>query len=139
MKKILLALLCTYGLFAQEIAMVKLLKGKVSATMDSKVVNLEVGSLLDEKMIIQTSSGSSTTIVFNDNSILVLGENSILNLKKYTFKPEEKKYEFKLFLKIGAATFESGEIGVVAPESFTFEIPQGTVAIRGTKFAVKVD
>ena len=128
-----------YTLSAGEIAIVKMLKGQASASMDAKVINLSIGSVLDEKMIIQTKNNSSATIVFNDSSVLVLGGNSIVNLKKYIFEPKRKSYEFKLVLKKGSATFESGDIGKLSPESFTFETPQGTVSIRGTKFAVKVD
>ena len=140
MKKLwILIMALVMSVSAQEIAIVKLLQGNVKASSAGKSVNLKLGSMLDENMVVETSAKSSTTIVFNDNSVLVLSENSIINLKKYVFKPSEKSYDFQLFLKHGSATFESGKIGEVAPESFIFETPQGTVSIRGTKFLVNVE
>lgn len=139
MKKFFLILLVSSSVYAAEVGIVKLLKGVVSASIDSNIQNLSVGSILDEKVIIETKENSSVTIVFNDSSVLVLGPNSIINLKKYLFKPKENLYDFQLFLKKGAATFESGDIGKVSPESFIFKTPQGTVSIRGTKFAVKAE
>ncbi len=38
----------------------------------------------------------------------------------------------------GLATFESGKIGKLSPESVRFRIPEGTIGIRGTKFYVEV-
>ena len=90
-------------LFAKEIATVKLLKGDVKASLHSKSVALQVGSTLDEEMVVQSAANSSVTIVFNDNSVLVLGENSIVSLKKYLFKPKEELYDFEVFLETGSA------------------------------------
>ena len=139
MKKICMLMLFIGALYANEIATVKLIEGEVKATLGTEVRVLKAGSSLDEKMLIQTAKDSSTTIVFHDNSVLVLGPNSMISLAKYIFKPKENIYDFKLYLKRGSAVFESGDIGKRSPESFKFETPQGTVAIRGTKFIVGVE
>jgi hypothetical protein len=34
---------------------------------------------------------------------------------------------------------ETGKIGKLAPQNFAFQIPQGTIGIRGTKFIVDVE
>ena len=144
MKNLIVRFVFIFGLVGgflngAEIATVKLLEGTLKASMQNQTVKLKVGDRLSSDMVLQTSKGSSTTIVFDDNSVLVLGENSIMNLQKYIFKPKVKKYSFELYLKSGSATFESGKIGEESPESFIFRTPQGTVSIRGTKFAVKID
>ena len=139
MSKYLIVLLFLSSLVAKDIATVKLLQGDVSASLNAKAKSLSVGDSLSERMVVQTASNSSTTLVFEDNSVLVLGENSIINLKKYIFEESQKNYDFELFLSKGSAVFESGDIGKLSPESFVFETPQGTVAIRGTKFVVKVE
>ncbi len=123
---------------AGEIAVVKEVKGTVIAKTAHDVIKLKAGDSLDEKMIIITKSNSLAVIIFKDNSVLNLGENSILNLQRFVFEPEKKKFVFNLFLKKGSLIFESGKIGDLAPESFEMRTPQGIVAIRGTKFAVRV-
>ncbi len=139
MGKYLIVLLFLSSLVAKDIATVKLLQGDVSASINGQAKVLSIGDSLSENMVVQTALKSSITLVFKDSSVLVLGENSIVNLKKYIFQPTQKSYDFELFLSKGSAVFESGDIGKFSPESFVFETPQGTVAIRGTKFVVKVE
>ena len=85
-----------------------------------------------------TGSNSRVGVIFRDGSVLSLEGNSFLRIKEFIFQPIEDKFDFKLFLKKGTALFESGKIGTLSPKSFRFEIPQGTVGIRGTKFLVEV-
>ncbi len=139
MSKYLIVLLFLSSLVAKDIATVKLLQGDVTASINAQAKVLNIGDSLSETMVVQTAVKSSTTLVFKDGSVLVLGENSIVNLKKYIFQPTQKSYDFELFLSKGSAVFESGDIGKLSPKSFVFETPQGTVAIRGTKFLVKVE
>ncbi len=139
MSKYLIVLLFLSSLVAKDIATVKLLQGDVTASINAQAKVLNIGDSLSETMVVQTAVKSSTTLVFKDGSVLVLGENSIVNLKKYIFQPTQKSYGFELFLSKGSAVFESGDIGKLSPKSFVFETPQGTVAIRGTKFLVKVE
>ncbi|WP_297482560.1 FecR domain-containing protein [Sulfurimonas sp.] len=123
---------------ADEIAVVKTVKGEVVAKSSSGVVKLKEGSVLSASSIVITKSNALVVIIFKDNSVLNLGENTVLNLQKYVFKPTKKDYAFNLFLKKGSLIFESGKIGELAPEDFQLKTPQGIVAIRGTKFAVRV-
>lgn len=124
---------------AAEIAVVKDVKGKVFAKQDDKLISLKEGSVLDENMSVLTKKDSMTVLVFRDTSTLTLGENSVINLNRFVFKPAEKKYDFKMFLHKGSLIFESGKISDLAPQAFELKTPSGIVAIRGTKFAVKVE
>ncbi len=126
------------SLSAKDIAIVKSIEGSVSAKSRDSLVVLKNGDWLSQKMSVITGDKSSVTIIFKDNSVVVLGSNSILILQKYTFQMQKKKYKFKLKLQKGTASFESGKIGELSPEDFTFVTPEATVGIRGTKFIVKV-
>lgn len=138
MKKIIVYLILVSTIMAQDIAIVKELKGDVLAKSD-KLYTLYNGMRLAQDMIIITKDKSSVKIIFNDNSVVSLGSNSILNLKKFVFSPDEKSYDFKLFLEKGKLVFESGKISELSPEDFELQTPEGIVAIRGTKFIVNVD
>ncbi|WP_373000326.1 FecR domain-containing protein [Sulfurimonas sp.] len=138
MKYILSILLLLTSLNASEIAFAKSVKGDVTVKSGDKTSNIKSGSTLDSGMILITKEKSSITIIFKDGSNLVLGPNSMIKLEKFLFKPIEKEYEFELFLEKGSVAFESGKIGDLSPEDFILKTPDGTVAIRGTKFAVKV-
>jgi len=128
-----------FTLGAQEIALVQRVKGDVFAKSANETKRLHKGSLLDANMTIFTKENSLVTIIFKDDSILNLGENTLINLQTFVFQVEKHQYDFKLYLKKGEMVFESGKIGDLAPEDFQLKTPQGIVAIRGTKFAVKVE
>ncbi len=138
MRYLLTLLLLIANIYAADIAIVKEINGDVRAKTQQSTHQLVLGERLSEQMIIITKANSSLKIIFNDNSTLVLGENSLLNLKTFVFKPMSQEYEFKLFLQKGSLSFESGKIGELSPESFELKIPEGVVAIRGTKFLVMV-
>jgi len=139
MKYIFMIFIVVVGLLnSKEVAIVKSINGNVFAKLDTTNIKLRDGDSLNEHMIVRTQSNSGITILFNDDSSLVLGSNSIINIEKYLFNKADKEYDFVLFLEKGTASFESGDIGEKSPESFIFKTPEGTVAIRGTKFLVKV-
>jgi len=127
------------GLEAQEIAVVKTLRGDVYAKSAEKIISLHEGSLLDVNMTVFTKANSLVTIIFEDDSVLNLGANSLINLQAFVFQVSKREYDFKLYLKKGSIVFESGKIGDLSPKDFQLKTPQGIVAIRGTKFAVKVE
>ena len=134
MKYIVLLLVSLFVVLnADEIAVVKTVKGEVVAKSSSGVVKLKEGSVLSASSIVITKSNALVVIIFKDNSILNLGENTVLNLQKYVFKPTKKDYAFNLFLKKGSLIFESGKIGELAPEDFQLKTPQGIVAIETVK------
>jgi len=138
MKYILLIFFLFAYTQANEIAIAKSVKGAVTAKDSTDSIKVINGSNLDSGMVIMTGDKSSVTIIFKDNSELILGSNSLLNLKKYVFEPVKDEYDFQLFLEEGSLSFESGKISDMSPESFVLSTPEGTVAIRGTKFFVKV-
>jgi len=123
---------------ADEIAVVKSLKGEVLAKSKNEVVKLKVGALLDSETILISKENSLAVIIFKDNSILNLGQNSVVNLKKFIFDTQANDFDFKLFLQKGSLIFESGKISEFSPEDFELKTPDGIVAIRGTKFGVYV-
>jgi hypothetical protein len=124
---------------AVEIAVVKDVQGKVFAKTATQLIVLKEGAVLDDTMSIITKADSRVIIIFKDTSSLVLDQNSVLNLSRFVFEPAKKQYDFKLFLHKGSLVFESGAIGDLAPQAFELKTPSGIVAIRGTKFAVKVE
>jgi hypothetical protein len=135
---VLVMLMLVASLSAKEVAFVKEVSGSVTAKDEKGSMLVTKGQWLSEKMILSTQNESSVTLIFKDNSLVSLGSNSILVLEKYLFEPALKEYEFKLSLQAGTASFESGKIGELSPESFSFQTPEATVGIRGTKFIVKV-
>lgn len=124
--------------FSDDIAIVKTISGDSFAKRDQAMVELKVGNQLQIGDTLITKSNSSIGIIFHDGTVLSLGENSILSIDEFLFKPLENKFNFDINMQKGLASFESGKIGDLSPQSVKFRVPEGTVGIRGTKFYVKV-
>ena len=106
--------------------------------LDSEIKVKEDAEYIFKGDIVETGSSSSATLIFNDGTIVSLDAKSLLKIDDYLFKPSKKQYKFDIFLKNGVATYESGKMGKVAPEKISFNVPEGTIAVRGTKFLVEV-
>ncbi len=138
LKAILFFALTSTMLFAGNIAIVKKISGKVFAKRDAKMIVLAPGTKLFQGDILITKKDSKVGIIFDDGTLLSLGENSILNINRYIFKPATNNFDIDLDMKKGLAAFQSGKIGKLSPKSVKFKIPEGTIGIRGTKFLVQV-
>jgi len=125
-------------MFAQDVAIVKKVSGEVFAKRLKNIEELSIGSKIQEKDIIITKTNSNIGLIFEDGTIISLGENSVLSINKYLFRPSQNEFMFDVDMSKGLATFESGKIGKLAPEAVKFRVPEGTVGIRGTKFYVEV-
>ena len=131
-------LLCGSAIAADDIAIVKQAQGDVTIKRVGELLAVRQSDKLQAGDILITGKNSRVGVIFHDGSVLSLEEKSFLRIKKFVFKPIENTFKFNLQLKKGAALFESGKIGILSPEDFTFEIPEGTIGIRGTKFLVEV-
>ena len=139
MLKILTILVFSVSLLISgEIAIVKKMSGDVTLKRDKKIEKVSIGMELKEGDVLMTKQNSSVGFIFQDGSVLSLGENSILTINKYLFKPVKNKFSFDVKMYKGLATFESGKIGKLAPKSVKFRVPDGIIGIRGTKFFVEV-
>jgi len=138
MKTILFLLVFFSFVYAfDSVAIVKNVKGEVYAKRADKLVRLKAGSELTQKDVIITKENSAVGIVFKDGSLLSLGENSVLSIRRYIFKPSSNDFDIDLKLKKGTSAFESGKIGKLSPKSVKFRVPEGVIGIRGTKFFVE--
>lgn len=135
---IVFMLTTSFVIAANTVAITKKIEGEVNIQRDTKTMMLKVGDNIKQQDVIMTEGNGSVGILFHDGTALSLGENSIISIEKYIFKPAEKKYDFKLDMKKGLASFESGKIGKIAPKAVKFKVPDGIIGIRGTKFFVEV-
>jgi hypothetical protein len=134
----LLLLIFVTTTWAEDIAIIKNAEGVVTIKRGTTILPAHSSEKLQQGDILITASDGHVGIIFHDGSVLALRENSFLQIKAFEFEPLEENFNFRLQLKKGTALFESGKIGDLAPENFSFEVPEGTIGIRGTKFLVEV-
>ncbi|MDD3800968.1 FecR family protein [Desulfuromonas thiophila] len=121
------------------VAVVKQVAGQAELVRAGQRQPLMAGMALQAGDVLTTAADGQVGLIFHDGSVLALRDNSFLRIQAFRFEPLEEQFDFQLSLEQGGALFESGKIGTLAPEQFSFAIPQGTIGIRGTKFIVEVE
>lgn len=116
----------------------KKLQGAVSILRNGKEFTAQLNDKLFQIDEIRTGFQSSAGIIFEDNTIISMGADSRLRLESFRFSPVKKDFSFVCRMMKGTFIYLSGMIGKIAPESIRIETPDGTAAVRGTKFAVQI-
>lgn len=116
----------------------RMTKGDVFIERGGKSIKAENGSAVYQNDTVQTGANGSVGIVFKDNSRISLGPNSRLDLKKFVFKPADNQFSMINKLTKGTASFVSGKMTKLSPESVVLETPTATIGVRGTTYNVKV-
>jgi hypothetical protein len=120
-------------------ATVKKVSGMATITRQGRALPATVGMEILENDTIRTGRDGSIGIVFNDETLLSLGPESVLVIDEFVFTPKQGKFSIVLRMLKGTAAYLSGLISKLAPESAHFKTPTASIGIRGTKFVVKVE
>jgi hypothetical protein len=88
--------------------------------------------------VVRTGKDGSMGIVLTDDTTISLGPNSELAIKEYAFDPKEGKFALLARMAKGTFVYLSGVIAKLAPNSVHLEIPDATIAVRGTKLLIEV-
>jgi len=122
-----------------SIATVQNVSGTAAVVRQGQTISASVGLEIRENDTLCTGPDGSIGMVFNDDTSLSLGPESVLIIDKFVFAPRQGKFSMVLRMIKGTAAYLSGLICKLAPGSLLFETPTASIGIRGTKFVVKVE
>jgi hypothetical protein len=122
---------------APHAALVKSITGHVTIVQGDATRDAAPGAQLRVSDRVLTAPGATAAIVFKDGTMLTLGGGADVRLRDYVFEPRAGRYAFSLYMEKGAAIYESGKIGKLAPEVVKVETPKATVGVRGTRFLIE--
>ncbi len=122
----------------QEVGSVKTLEGAVVAVRDGQEIPIAVDDRLFAEDVVRTAVDGSIGIVLRDNTTLSLGPQSELAMKEFDFRPNEGAFSLVVNVIRGTFVYVSGKIAELAPETIKVETPVGSIAVRGTKFLVRI-
>lgn len=88
--------------------------------------------------LIVTEEKGRVKIVFRDDTIVTLGENSRVKLTSYSWSKERKKGKFKVTINEGLFRIIGGKITKSSPEAFVARTPAASIGIRGSAYAGSV-
>lgn len=122
----------------QAVGSLRMVSGEAFVERDSKDIKAANGLQLYQGDLLKTGKDGSMGIIFKDDSRMSMGPNSRLSITKYMFKPADNNLSMLTKISKGTATYNSGRIGKLSPQSVSMETPTSTIGIRGTSFYIKV-
>jgi hypothetical protein len=114
-------------------------KGDVLIERNGSIVKTEDGTPVYQNDTVKTGADGSVGIIFKDTSRISLGPNSRLDLKKFVFNPAKGQFSMVNKLTKGTASFVSGRMTKLSPDSVILETPTSTIGVRGTTYNIKVN
>lgn len=117
---------------------IKVSTGAAFIVRDGAEIPAQLGQNLFETDGIRTGGDGKIGVTLNDDTRLSLGPNSELKLERFTYAPADSNFGLALKFVRGAATYVSGRIAKLAPDSIRLETPAAIVGVRGTTLAISV-
>lgn len=117
---------------------IKVSTGAAFIVRDGAQVPAQLGQVVFESDGLRTGADGKIGVTLNDDTRLSLGPNSELKLEQFKFTPADSAFGLALKFVKGAATYVSGRIAKLAPDSIKLETPAAIIGVRGTTLAIRV-
>lgn len=135
----MLLILAAFSAHAEGIGKIKTLSGQVMIERGGKAVTPKVGDAVYQTDKIVTGNDGSVGMLFDDDSRISAGPDSVLALDKFAFDPKTSDGNFDVSMKKGTLSVISGKLTAKTPGALKVKTPAAILAVRGTEFSVKVD
>ena len=116
----------------------KSVSGQVTIKRGQNEITAVKGARIFPKDRIISSENSSAALILEDDTIICLGPDSTMEMNSFIFDPSVYAYGMATRILKGSFLFLSGVIAKLAPEKVKIDTPDGTIAVRGTRFLVEV-
>ena len=114
--------------------------GVVGAAI-GEIKNQDNESLVDGSKIffgdtIISKEKSNAQILFLDQTVLTLGEDTELTIDEFIYDPKSHEGSFISNVKSGTVKFITGQISKQNPDNLEVKVPSGVLGARGTEFII---
>ncbi len=136
------SMLLTTGVWADEmppIGYVKNITGEATVTIMGHIIRAKVGTPIYQSSVLNTRAQSSIGITLKDATVISLGPETEFAIDEYAYAPAKNKLKLGSRITKGSLNYVSGIIAKLQPEAVKIKTPTGTIGVRGTRFAVKVE
>ena len=117
---------------------IKVSSGSAFIVRDGAQLPAQVGQVVFQADGLRTGGDGKVGVTLTDDTRLSLGPNSELKLERFMYAPAESGFSLVLKFVKGAATYVSGRIAKIAPDSIRLETPAAIIGVRGTTLAIQV-
>lgn len=133
-----LLLLTVVGAHGQEVGTVAAVEGEAQIVRGGTRTPAQVGSAVAVGDTLHTGRPGRLRVVFQDDSVNVLGDDSQMVISAQTFEPERGVVESALRLVQGKLRAIASEYYHQTGASYRVETPTAVAGVRGTEFIVSV-
>ncbi|MEQ8816008.1 MAG: FecR family protein [Thalassobaculum sp.] len=120
------------------IGVVKTTEGAVELLRGGAALAAEVGGEVHLSDRLRTGPDGAAGVTLNDGTLISLGPNSLFEFSEFEYSPKRGAFGFLGSALGGTVLYSSGKIGKLAPERTRIRTPVSVIAVRGTRFAVRL-
>ena len=124
---------------AEQVGRIRTLEGEASILRAGARLPAAVGGALFRGDVLLTGKPGAVGIVLSDETTVSLGSGSELSLVAFSFVPNEGRFGLVMRMARGTFAYLAGLIGKLAPDTIQLQLPDATIAVRGTKLLVTVE
>jgi hypothetical protein len=124
---------------ATEVGQIKTLSGDVRIERSGEQVVAEPGDKVQQSDVLVTGPDGRVGITFVDNTRFAAGPDTRVELSRFRFDPTTHEGEFLATIERGTLAVTSGQLAKQSPDQMKVRTPSTVLAVRGTKFLVRVD
>ncbi|MCB2180916.1 MAG: FecR domain-containing protein [Desulfobulbaceae bacterium] len=115
------------------------IRGTVTATNgqgQTRTLSIKSPIYVDDS--ITTAKRGRLQILFKDNSIISLGNDTVTKINDYQWNPDKEEAKLNTEIKEGVFRVMGGLISKKSPEEFKVQTPAATLGIRGSMYSGRV-
>ena len=116
----------------------KVVQGQAQVTDARGSRALQPGDAVASADSISTGANSAASVVLRDGTTMVLGANSHVDLKNFTYDATTQEGNVLVSVLRGSMRMLTGLIGKTRPDAIKVTTPTSTIGILGTDFIVEV-
>ena len=121
-----------------SIGKITAISGSASIERNQQTFSAKTNSLIEAKDTITTNESTQLQMIFNDKTVITLGENTRFSVESYAFDNTDKS-QVNFSLTKGFMKSVTGQIGKLAPNRFKVKTKDATIGIRGTIFTLETN
>lgn len=106
--------------------------GEAGAERAGQKIALKRGTLVEEGDKLITGPGASAQVMFTDQGLVALRENTVFKIDKFSFQKGADAANFKL--EKGGVRTVTGQVGKANNKDYSLDAVVATIGIRGTNF-----
>ena len=138
LSKVLIIIFLTFASVANASnnSFVGVIGAAIGDIKNQKNESLSNGSKIFFGDTIISKNKSNAQILFLDQTVLTLGEETELTIDEFVYDPNSQDGSFVSTVKTGTVKFITGQISKKNPDNLEVKVPAGTLGARGTEFVV---